>query len=349
MQQPISKTINTLPAYNTVFSQNVIPTDMTGQHYPHAQTTVFDNTFKVDPEDIIIIDSRYRNWDTESPSNYTCYLGQKFDYVQSIELVDGYVITSNYVIGQDNNMLAFIEKSQVIEITIPEGIYSIDQLCQVISTLMTDASTHDYEYICERNPQLDQIIIRTKHHHVFDLIWSDGNEVIEDNGLMDIVVNDPTTHKKITQRVAAGKRRQSYRPNSIGPILGYKPINLCGTYSYIGQNIYNLYPDDYLALHLTNDTHDDFSNIYAQTNAQGARGAFAILDLSTSLSRPLGTANRQYTSRRRFIKKFDPPIRLTKLRVEIKKPNGNYYDFHGLDHYLFLIIRRDYNRQYDKT
>lgn len=327
--------------YNTV-----IPQTMQGQGYPHANTVVFDDTANHTKEDIIIVDSRYRNWDNETQSNYTFYLGQQFDYVRSIELVDGCVLCSNYVINSDNNLLTFVEKKKQITIEIPVGIYTIDQLCTQISTLMTNESTHSYTYECLHDPLTDKITIQlTDISKKFELIWSDGTEILEDNGVIETLVIDPVTHKKTTQRVSTGRTRQSYRSNSVGSLLGFLPINLSGSHAYTGQQVYNLYPDEYLALHVTTDNNDDCKNVVSQTNMIGNNGAFAILDLSQSPVRPHGVYNRQYTALRRFTRVFNPPIKFTRLRIEIKKPDGLYYDFHGLDHYLFFIVQRVYDRK----
>lgn len=88
-----------LAQYDQAFRSTVIPQNMVGQKWPHAGTTIFQNTANQLKEEIIIIDSRFRDWDHETQSNYTYYLGQQLEYVQSIELVDGTVPDSNHVIG----------------------------------------------------------------------------------------------------------------------------------------------------------------------------------------------------------------------------------------------------------
>lgn len=345
MQQPISKTVSSMAQYQNIFSQTVIPQSMQGQNYPHAKTTVFEDTANIIKEDIIIVDSRYRNWDTETQSNYTFYLGQIFDYVESIEMVDGYVISSNYVINPDNNSLTFCEKSHILTITIPEGIYTIDQLCEQISVLMTTTSHYEYTYSCTRNPLTDKITIQSTDDHNFGLLWSGGTEILEDGGLIETMVVDPITHRRISQKTNTGRTRHIYRPRSVGAAIGFLPMDLTGSHSYTSQQVFNLYPDEYLALHITTENNDDCKNVVSQVNTLGNTGVFGILDLSQSFARPIGVANRQYTARRRFIREFAPPIKFSRLRIEIKKPDGSYYDFHGLDHYLFFIIRRIYNRQ----
>jgi hypothetical protein len=346
MQQPVGKTVAMLPNYTAVFGQTVIPTTMQDQTFPHAKTTIFDDTANNVKEDIIIVDSRYRNWDNETQSNYTYYLGQQMEYVQSLELVDGYVINSPYVINLDNNCLTFIEKSDIITVEIPIGIYNISQLCDLIGELMTESSQNNYTYTCHVNPQLDKIVISSlDHHEKFDLLWADGTEILEDGGLVETIIIDPITRKKIPHRVQTGRTRQTYRRNSVGKILGFLPVDMIGHHIYTGQQVYNLYPDAYVAIHVTTENNDDCKNVISHVNAVGNTGAFAILELSQSLERPQGTANRQYTSRRRFTRFFNPPVKFTKLRIEIKKPDGAYYDFHGVDHYLFFIVQRVYNRK----
>lgn len=344
----MSQTQTPTVSYHQVFQEPVIPQSMTGQNYPHASTTVFTSSANNLKEEILIIDSRYRNWDQETQSNYTCYLGQSLDYIQSIELVDGCVLSSNYVINDTSNVLILEEKGHQIQIEIPVGIYTIESLCQQIETLMTQASTHGYTYRCFHDPLTDLVTIQTTTKSTaktFDLIWSHGTEILEDGSTIETSVIDPTTHRRILQKVNTGRSRHAYVNRSVGPILGFLPVNLTGQTSYTGQQVYNLYPNQYLALHLTTDTHDDCTNVYSQVNAIGNTGAFAILNLAQNFVRPYGVHHTQYTARRRFTRFFNPPIRLSRLRIEIMSPDGSYYDFHGLDHYLMLIIQRVYNRE----
>jgi hypothetical protein len=346
MQQPVNRTVATLPDYTEVFSRTVIPKNIQDQSFPHAKSITFDDTANNVKEDIIIVDSRYRNWDTETQSNYTYYLGQQLEYVQSLELADGYVISSSYVINDDNNLLTFAEKSDIITIEIPIGIYNIAQLCDRIATLMIDASEHNYTYSCHVDPLLDKIVICSlNHHEKFDLLWSDGTEILEDGGTIDTIVVDPVTHKKTIQKVNSGRTRRTYRHHSVGKILGFLPTDLTGQHTYMSQQVYNLYPDEYVAIHITTENNDDCKNIVSHVSAVGNTGAFAVLELSQSAARPQGTANRQYTPARRFTHFFNPPIKFSKLKIEIKKPDGSYYNFHGMDHYLFLIVQRVYNRK----
>jgi hypothetical protein len=328
------------------FSQPVIPVDLSKQGYPHASTTVFDNTAKTLDENVIIIDSRFRNWDHETQSHYTYYLGQTLEYVQSLELVDGYVISSSYVINEDNNMMTFTEHHTKINIEIPTGVYTITTLCTQITNLMNAETTHGYTYTCMVDPLKDKVVFHSLDEtQIFGLLWTDGTEVLEDSGVAETLVYDQLTRNKTLKRVKTGKTRNRYRHHSVGTILGYLPIDLCGSHIYMGQQVYNLYPDEYVALHVTTGTHDDCKNVISHVNAVGNTGAFAILDLSQSNSRPIGTANRQYTPRRRFTHYFNPPVKFSQLLIEIKKADGSYYDFHGLDHYLYMIVQRVYDRQ----
>jgi hypothetical protein len=347
-QQSNGQPIPLMSQYDSAFSQTVIPTTMIGQNYPHAQTTVFDNTANNEKESLIIVDSRFRDWDNETSSNYTYYLGQKLEYVQSIELVGGCIPCSKYVIHQDNNVLIFAEKGHEISITVPEGVYTIDTLCTKIGELMTDSSRRGYHYTCANDPVSDKVTIHTENtHDVFDLLWSKGKEIIEDGGTTEMVKIDPITHHKVIRKEHIGRTRQVYHDNSIGITLGFMPINLLNSHTYTGQKIYNLYPDEYVAIHVTDDTNDDFSNVNAQTNMKGTIGAFAVLDIAQNILLPNSNTynNLQYTSRRRFTHFFNPPIKFTRLRIEIKKPDGQYYDFQGLDHYLVFIVQRVWNRE----
>lgn len=207
---------------------------------------------------------------------------------------------------------------------------------------MTGASKYHIQYVCTRDPQTDLVTIESEKR--FDLLWSQGLEIIEDGSTIETQVIDPETQRKVIKKVQTGRSRHAYRPHSIGPILGFLPFDQKDKKSYTAQQVYNLHPDQYLSLYLTNQTHEDSKNIYAQTNMIGVNGAFAILHLSEEFIRSNGIFNTQFTSRRRFTRYFNPPITLSRLKIEIKTPNGDYFDFHGLDHSLMLVIQRVYNR-----
>lgn len=340
---------NAQSQYETTFNHKIIPTNMTGQKYPHAITTVFDSTGNNTLENIIVLDSRYRNWDNETASNYQIYLGQTFDYVQSIELIDGSVYRSNYVVDQSHYSITFKEHHDLITINVPEGVYEIDALCEQISQLMTSNSVNGYTYLCFRDQLTDHIVIQTSDSsHHFELYWSGNTEIIEDGGNMETSVIDPHTQKRVMQRVSVGKTRNTYIQGSLGEILGFLPINLTGYYQYLGQNVYDLYPDKYLALHINTENHDTCNHVFGHTLSKGLNGALAVLDVSQHIQSNSGTTgvyNTQYTPRKRYTKYFNPPIKFNKLHVEIKKTNGDYYDFHGLDHFLIIAIQRVYNRE----
>src|SRR6476646_10453135 len=106
-QQQTPYSIQSLPDYQTAFNQRVIPVDLTGHRYANAQNIRFTDSTDQTASDLILIDSASRNWDKEDSNDYTIYLGEELQYVHSLELVDGYVPTSGYVIMEQNNTINF--------------------------------------------------------------------------------------------------------------------------------------------------------------------------------------------------------------------------------------------------
>ena len=132
-QSPYSS--QSMPDYQTVFNQRVVPVDLSKHAYINAQNVNFTENLNHVATDLILVDSMARNWDTETTSSYTNYLAQNFQYVHSLELVDGYVPTSGYVINGDNNMIYFQEEgndSPVIAVAIPVGNYDIGELLECL-------------------------------------------------------------------------------------------------------------------------------------------------------------------------------------------------------------------------
>ena len=169
-QNPFS--IQSLPDYQTAFNNRIIPVDLTGHRYPSVQNIKFTDSVDQVATDLILIDSRARNWDTEEPYDYTVFLGQELQYVHSLELVDGVVPTSAYVISGHNNAIHFQETSRQVKARtyttarVPVGNYIIATLVAQLSVSMTEASTVGRQYQCTVSDLTDRVTITYESHQV---------------------------------------------------------------------------------------------------------------------------------------------------------------------------------------
>lgn len=340
MQQSIRSGTN-LPEYNTIFRKHIIPINQPGHNYYNANNVNFVDKMCDVESNIIVIDSASRNWDKENSNNYTIQLGETFKYVHSIELVDGYVPASGYIINENNNVIHFQEKNeQTIIAIVDPGNYKIKSLLKSLSLTMTKASTNHYDYKCTIDISTKKVTISCHEH--FNLIFSDGTDVIGDRDLIETLVINPTNHRKEIHKIETSDHRSKYIKNSIGKILGYKPLNLMGNTHYTGQFVFELLPIKYLALFLNTENSDDFKKIVAPC-PNGANGAFAIVSLTNNIFDI--HQYHQIVDNSCWIKTFNPPINFNKLKIQFRTIDGNLYDFNGIDHFLVFEIKKVFGRQ----
>lgn len=337
--------IKNMSEYNKVFKKRIIPTDRPGHNYYDANNVNFVDNIDNISTDTIVIDSASRNWNKENNNDYTINLGQNFQYVHSIELIDGYVPASGYIINNNNNLLYFQEHndSPIIACVNP-GNYNIKTLLKVLESSMNDSSQHHYKYKCILNQFTNKILISCDHH--FNLIFTQRTEVVGDRGLIETMVINPMTNRKELCKIETSDSRNKYIDNSIGKILGFKPINLEGDNHYIGQMVYDLLPYKYLAIFVNTENHDKFDNIIAPSPDNGINGAFAIVSLLDNCYNCYNINKYiQVIDNGRYIQTFNPPISFNKLKIQFKTLDGSPYDFNGVDHHLVFEVKRIFNRE----
>jgi hypothetical protein len=338
MQQPIHSS-NNLPEYNKVFKKTIIPQDRPGRNYYDANNIGFTDDLDNICADTIVIDSSSRNWDKEDTNNYTIFLGETFNYVHSIELIDGYIPASGYMVTEQNNTLVFKEDDEQLNYaTVPVGNYDIKSLLKKLTSSLNDTSPNNYVYECKFKGATNKVTIECDHE--FELIFTDSTEVVGDRGYMETLVINPVTNRKEIQRVEVSNSRQKYVRNSIGKLIGFKPINLENSKYYTGQMVYDLHPYNYLGMFLNTENADSFGNITAPSPDKGADDAFAVV----SLTRGCYTFNR-VVDNGRFKMNFNPPIHFNKLRLQFRTVDGNLYDFNGVDHFLIFEVKRAFNKE----
>lgn len=344
-QQPFS--INT-GDYNTVFGKKIIPTDRPGHNYYNANNINFVQNLENIETSLIVIDSASRQWDKESSNNYIVNLGDTFQYVHSMELIDGYVPASGYLINETNNRLHFQEDdNNTIEVAIEPGNYNITQLLKCLSKKMMAASTDERKYKCVIDSITNKVTIDS--NQPFNLIFTSGNEIIGDRGLIETMTINPLTHKKEFHTVETSDSRSRYNDASIGKILGFKAIDLYNLNSYTGQMIYELHSYKYLGIFVNTENDADFKKISAPCPNNGTNGAFAVVALTNNEQKYDLIRYNQIVDNGRFIKTFNPPIHFNKLKIQFRTPDGHLYDFNGLDNYLVFEIKKIFGRETIKT
>lgn len=341
MQQQVYSNKNNAD-YNSIFRKHIIPIDQVGNNlYDANNIKLVSNPENIEPE-IILIDSASRNWDKENNNNYTLKLDHTFQYVHSIELVDGYIPASGYIINDNNNAIHYQEKCHApINVNINPGNYDIRALLKELSTTMTDNSPNHYIYKCTVDPHTNKVTITCDHN--FNLFFTDGTEVVGDRGTMEIMAINPLTGHREPTVVTTSDDRRKYAKDSIGKILGFKPVNLENETHYTGQLCYELLPYKYLSLFLNTENADDFKKITAPSPDNGANGAFAVVSLVDNCYN-INKYNHVIDNSR-FIKTFNPPINFNKLRIQFRTVDGHLYDFNGIDHHLVFEIKRAFGRE----
>lgn len=354
-QQQSNQSIHNLPEYRQAFNQRIIPVDLQGHKYPNAQNITYTDSTEHVATDFLLIDSAFRKWDTEESNNYTTFLPEELNYVHSIELIDGYIPSSCYLINHDNNMFYFQEtKEQVMHkkfytVKIPVGNYDINSLLNQIKLGMQQASQSKSVYKVTVDSLTNKVNISSDNKcgtGIFNLVFCLGHEVIGDRGQTETLVINQYTEKKELVRVETSDHRNQYISNSIGRMIGFKPMNLCNCFSYTGQMVYKLTPYEYVNIFVNTANDDDFRKIISASANEGADGAFAIchLDRSNEYFDIFGSRNK-IVDNARYIRTFNPPISFNKIKIQFKTNQNTLYEFNGLDNYLLFEVKRVFNRK----
>lgn len=346
-QQQNPQFIKNLPEYNTILRKHIIPTDKSSHNYYDAHNINFVNDLDNIESNIIVVDSASRNWNKEDSNNYTIYLGEKIQYVHSIELIDGYVPASGYLINESNNVIYFCEKkTMIITACVEPGNYNIKELLTCLSSTMTKASRNRQTYKCTLNPLTNKVNISSDG--LFKLLFVDGTEVVGDRSTIETLIINPITGKKELCKVETSDSRSRYPKNSIGKILGFKPIDLDNESIYTGQMIFALRPYSYLGIFVNTENDDDFNNISSPNPDNGIDGAFAIVSLDKN-DLYYDLHYHQVVDNGRYIKTFNPPIHFSKIKIHYQTVDGHLYNFNGIDNYLIFKVTRTFGKEIPRS
>lgn len=310
--------------------------------FPNNQVIeVADKVSDLESE-LILIDSRMRDWNKFEPNSFSIELGQRYKDVTSIELVEARIQLSGYNITNGNNKFIYIENENEIHIELTEGIYDIGALTSILSHEMSKHSHHNYKYVCSYNKITKKIKIKETHDHDFEIIFTKEDELIGEGGFSDGIVVNKDTKKREIKRVQTGNYRNKYIDDSIGQMLGFLPTNLKDHSEYTSQGIYNLLPDDYITLFINTENHEDFDNIMSPSPLNNIDGAFALIDIKCHGDKSFFT---NYTSQDHYVKYFNPPIQFSRITVEYRTLSGKLYNFYGLNNSILLDIKKMFTKQ----
>lgn len=271
---------------------------------------------KITEEHIIVIDSRDRNYDDYLYSNnYRFIFNSPYDNVVSISLLSAEVPKSQYLINNSNQKIYFQEtNAQVsdgifLEANVAIGDYTLSQLKSAVENAMNAVGTANYTVdtqILQPQNKISIISDLSGGVNLFNLSFNGGTETF------------------------SNKTRSIYRPNSIGPVLGFSRKDFIGSSSYDGDQRINLNGDSYILLRFR-----DLPYMDAGLNSDGIQDAFAKIPLNVH------TDNVKYHKEGDYqlIRTFEQVLtRLDHLDVSFVNYDGSLYDFNGLENSITLKI-----------
>ena len=269
---------------------------------------------------IFTLDSRDRDdVNYPDPAKYRIRIPE-FHNVVSIELVAAEIPFTGYTVNTSNNVLTFQEEDNInIDVEIPPGNYTADQLATAIEDAMNAATGFSVTYSVTNDEIAGKFTIEATGGTapVFNLIFYGGTQKY------------PSSNEINEKEVAI------YESNSIGPVIGFDKIDRTGDTSYTGQFRYNLLGPKDLYLHIE-EAH------LLQSNESHVHDSFAKIALNvTNGETVFYNRNTNYP----FIRYFSSDLgTLSHLTIEWRTYDGQLYDFNGNNHnhvLTFEIITKD--------
>ena len=285
----------------------------------------------------VLIDSKDRVGKNEHPGFYTVKLNKSLKNVHSIELISGKFPNPCYNVLSINNLLAFqeteqqVKNNQLVKVRVVPGEYDATSLALALTNAMNANSVNTYKVSVD---SVTKKFTFSTNAGLFNLIFTDNCDAFGDAGFMDRpVIEHDCLGKQLRTEIKAvryGSRRPIYIKESIGELIGFGAVNLIGSTSYTGQNCYNLSPFNYLALFV-----NDYDRV--QSNNAKVDGSFAIVPLDNSTN-TFDTSTRDVDNIR-HVRYFYPMLKeINQLTIKFVDPNGNIYDFSGVDNALLFEI-----------
>jgi len=138
-------------------------------------------------------------------AEYTVELEYNYKEVLSIELVQGIIPFSGYLINETNNALYFQETTQeIFQVLIPVGNYTPTELAAAMQTAMNNIGTSTYTVTVLNGVKKFKFSSNWFDDNCFKLIFAGAPCSPKDNG---------------------NNNAPMYQCNSIGPVIGFSPID----------------------------------------------------------------------------------------------------------------------------
>lgn len=323
-----TESVCSIPPIDELYDSKICETEMGKPNLKRIGNAITSNTYTIPPFDqrwiprwsryqvydsqripeMLAVDSRQRS-DLDSPSKYKYFLSQGvYKNVVSVQLIEACVPKSDYLINDSNNYIYFEETPGVtIPANIPVGNYAtLNDIMTALVAAMNSAGGSTYTFTIDTLTGKVTII-------------SDG---AGGTGIFNLIFAGTTMN------IGAGTMTM-YKPNSIGPVIGFSQVDLSASLSYTAQNVPNLSGDCYILLFI-----DEFDKYDSSTSSVSE--AFAKIDMDAEFGDvKTFTDARDYEN----IRFFSPPLgKLSQLNISWRRYDGSLYNFNGRNHSMLLEI-----------
>ena len=296
---------------------------------------------------MVVIDSRQRdNADKTEPSKYSVALKKPYNDIVAAELVQFYGYNTNYNVDTGYDRLHMLMNKSG---GLPPDI--VDDSGNPILTGGDEIILDHGFYVVTSDP-----LSTNTNNNIKEAIDSAVSEKYELESVSFSVSQEPGTGRLILasaypfslyfngglrypDTVETWAQRRSYRENTIGQMLGFRPANYKSEYSEVAgsHRIVSDYPinlelDRYVTMNILGFERCDSNNDHVQS-------AFAIIPL---MAGDPGTFAMLQTlnciDSESYIHYFPEPRKVHKLQIEFRDFYGNLYDFHGRPHVFTLKL-----------
>jgi len=297
---------------------------------PHWKT-MEDMTFRPNSEIkskipyIILVNSFNRNTDldtsTVSSQKYTVELRTKINEVVEIKMEVADIPKSRYLIHSYNDTIHFQETNAQVSAgtyltaTITNGDYDIADLCTAIETAMGVAGSTTYTVSYNDTTREVTIVQSGGGTDIFNLVFTDG----------------PRTN---------GFAKYPYISNSIGKVIGFRPVNHTGatSASYTGDWVVDLSYGEYIIVRVS-----DYDIMDTPIDS-GIKQSFCVVYYDTAQARYRLLNDGSFNA---YIIQLKNLHRTGELKIELFDQYGNPYETNGADHSFVFSIRSMMTMNYD--
>jgi hypothetical protein len=271
---------------------------------------------------VLVVHSGDRNSNVyPSASQYRVQLNDKYVDVESLELNCALIPLSAYNISGSNNAVSFEEvPGTTINATIPAGNYpDATALAFALETTLNAATTMGVTYNATVDPVTGKVTVTSDGASgaIFTLMFF-GTPVVEGIG--------PTQYQR---------EKPAYPPNSVGPALGFAPVDYSSALTYTAPYVPNLDGEPVVYVHVEEAE-------MLESNNPNIKDCLALIALAGGLD-SRGYERFAASEWCRFIRYYSPLRgKLANLTISLRTASGALFDFNGRDHVLtFSIVTRN--------